>query len=156
MRKLFILMLFSAGLSAQSISKQVIAPGGSTISNGNNQLSYTAGEVVVGGMTDEDGSFQLGNGYYPSLDLSVLSIESPATNLLVKVYPNPTKELIFITHPSSNSFKVLISDLTGKVLLQKQVGKQEPINIERYPTGTYLINVTTEDKKTNSYKIIKQ
>jgi hypothetical protein len=107
-------------------------------------------------MTDEDGSFQLGNGYYPSLDLSVLSIESPATNLLVKVYPNPTKELIFITHPSSNSFKVLISDLTGKVLLQKQVGKQEPINIESYPTGTYLINVITEDKKTNSYKIIKQ
>ena len=105
---------------------------------------------------DEDGSFQLGNGYYPSLDLSVLSIESPTTNLLVKVYPNPTKELIFITHPISNSFKVFISDLTGKVLFQKQVGKQEPINIESYPTGTYLINVTTEDKKTNSYKIIKQ
>jgi len=149
-------MFFSVGLSAQSISKQVIAPAGSTISNGNNQLSYTAGEVVIGAMTDEDGSFQLGNGYYPSLDLSVLSIESPTTNLLVKVYPNPTKELIFITHPISNSFKVFISDLTGKVLFQKQVGKQEPINIERYPTGTYLINVTTEDKKTNSYKIIKQ
>ena len=149
-------MFFSVGLSAQSISKQVIAPAGSTISNGNNQLSYTAGEVVIGAMTDEDGSFQLGNGYYPSLNLSVLSIESPTTNLLVKVYPNPTKELIFITHPISNSFKVFISDLTGKVLFQKQVGKQEPINIESYPTGTYLINVTTEDKKTNSYKIIKQ
>ena len=156
MKKLLILMFFSVGLSAQSISKQVIAPAGSTISNGNNQLSYTAGEVVIGAMTDEDGSFQLGNGYYPSLDLSVLSIESITTNLLVKVYPNPTKEVIFITHPSSNSFKVFISDLTGKVLFQKQVGKQEPINIERYPTGTYLINVTTEDKKTNSYKIIKQ
>ena len=132
-------MFFSVGLSAQSISKQVIAPAGSTISNGNNQLSYTAGEVVIGAMTDEDGSFQLGNGYYPSLDLSVLSIESPTTNLLVKVYPNPTKELIFVTHPISNSFKVFISDLTGKVLFQKQVGKQEPINIESYPTGTYLI-----------------
>lgn len=156
MKKIFVLMLFSFGLSAQSISKQVIAPSGSTISNGNNQLSYTSGEVVVGGMTAEDGSFQLGNGYYPSLDLETLSIESPITNLLVKVYPNPTKEVIFITHPSSNSFKVFISDLTGKVLLQKEVGKQEPINIERYPTGAYLINVTTEDKKTNSYKIIKQ
>lgn len=149
-------MLFSFGLSAQSISKQVIAPSGITISNGNNQLSYTSGEVVVGGMTAEDGSFQLGNGYYPSLDLETLNIESPMTNLLVKIYPNPTKELIFITHPISNSFKIFISDLTGKILLQKEVGKQEPINIERYPNGTYLINVITEDKKTNSYKIIKQ
>ena len=156
MRKLFILMFLSAGLSAQSVSKQVIAPLGGTISNGSTQLSYTAGEIVIGGMTGEDGSFQLGNGYYPSLNLEVLSIDSPTTNLLVKIYPNPTKELIFITHPSSNSFKVFISDLTGKVLLQKQVGKQDSINIERYPTGTYLINVTTEDKKTNSYKIIKQ
>jgi len=156
MRKLFILMFLSAGLSAQSVSKQVIAPLGGTISNGNNQLSYTAGEIVIGGMTAEDGSFQLGNGYYPSLNLEVLNIDSPITNLLVKIYPNPTKEMIFITHPSSNSFKVFISDLTGKVLLQKQVGKEDPINIERYPTGMYLINVTTEDKKTNSYKIIKQ
>ena len=158
MKKLLLLsaLLIFGFVSAQSISKQVIAPSGSTISNGDNQLSYSAGEVVVGGMTAEDGSFQLGNGYYPSLDLSVLSIESPTTNLLVKVYPNPTKEVIFITHPSSNSFKVFISDLTGKVLLQKDVGKQEPINVERYPNGTYLINVTTEDKKTNSYKIIKQ
>ena len=156
MRKLFILMFLSAGLSAQSISKQVIAPLGGTNLNGNNQLSYTVGEIVIGGMTAEDGSFQLGNGYYPSLNLTTLSIESPKTNLLVKIYPKPTKEVIFITHPSSNSFKVFISDLTGKVLLQKEVGKQEPINIERYPTGTYLIKVTTEDKKTNSYKIIKQ
>jgi len=155
MRKLFILMFLSAGLSAQSISKQVIAPLGGTVSNGNNQLSYTAGEIVIGSMTAEDGSFQLGNGYYPSLNLEVLSIDSPTTNLLVKIYPNPTKELIFITHPSSNSFKVFISDLTGKVLLEKEVGKQDTINIERYPSGTYLINVTSEDQKTNTYKIIK-
>ena len=156
MRKLFILMFLSAGLSAQSISKQVIAPLGATYENSTNKLSNTAGEIVVGSMTAEDGSFQLGNGYYPSLNLEVLSIDSPTTNFLVKIYPNPTKEVIFITHPSSNSFKVFISDLTGKVLLQNVVGKQESINIEKYPTGTYLINVTTEDKKTNSYKIIKQ
>ena len=156
MYKLTFFLIFSLGLSAQSISKQVIAPLGATISNSTNKLSSTAGEVVVGSMTAEDGSFQLGNGYYPSLNLEVLSIDSPTTNFLVKIYPNPTKEVIFITHPSSNSFKVFISDLTGKVLLQKEVGKQEPINIEKYPTGTYLINVITEDKKTNSYKIIKQ
>ena len=151
----FLLLGFSS-YAQPSISKQVIGPAGATFENGNNKLSYTAGEVVVGAMTDEDGSVQLGNGYYPSLDLSTLNIESPELQLQVKVYPNPTKKVIYITHPISNSFKVFISDLTGKVLFQKQVGKQEPINIERYPTGTYLINVTTEDKKTNSYKIIMQ
>ena len=41
----------------------MIGPAGATFENGNNKLSYTAGEVVVGAMTDEDGSVQLGNGY---------------------------------------------------------------------------------------------
>jgi hypothetical protein len=129
---------------------------GGTAFSDTHKLSYTTGEVVVGAMTSEDGSIQLGNGYYPSLDLSTLNTESAELQLQVKVFPNPTTETIFITHPISNSFKVFISDLTGKVLLKKEVGKQEPINIQGYPTGAYLINVTTEDKKTNTYKIIKQ
>jgi hypothetical protein len=150
---LTILLFFPAVLSAQSISKQVISTLGN---NGNNQLSFTLGEIVVGSMTAEDGSLQLGNGYYPSLNLVTLSIESPKTNLSIKIYPNPTKELIFITHPTYKYFKILITDLTGKLLLKKQIVNENPVNIERYSPGIYLINITTEDKKTNSYKIIKQ
>ncbi|MDC1355766.1 T9SS type A sorting domain-containing protein [Flavobacteriaceae bacterium] len=154
----FILVFLLMSLSgfSQTVSKQVISPLGGTAFSDTHKLSYTTGEVVVGAMTSEDGSIQLGNGYYPSLDLSTLNTESAELQLQVKVFPNPTTETIFITHPISNSFKVFISDLTGKVLLKKEVGKQEPINIESYPTGAYLINVTTEDKKTNTYKIIKQ
>ena len=154
----FILVFLLMSLSgfSQTVSKQVISPLGGTAFSDTHKLSYTTGEVVVGAMTSEDGSIQLGNGYYPSLDLSTLNTESAELQLQVKVFPNPTTETIFISHPISNSFKVFISDLTGKVLLKKEVGKQEPINIERYPTGAYLINVTTEGKKTNSYKIIKQ
>jgi len=69
----FILVFLLLGVSSYAqptISKQVIGPGGQTFENGNNKLSYSVGEVVVGAMTDEDGSVQLGNGYYPSLDLS--------------------------------------------------------------------------------------
>ena len=62
-------VLLSMTVSSQSISKQVIGPGGGTDDNGTNKLSYTTGEVIVGAMTTEDGSIQLGNGYYPSLDL---------------------------------------------------------------------------------------
>ena len=73
---ILVFLLFSISSYSQTISKQVISPAGSTYENGNNKLSYTAGEVVVGAMTDEDGSYQLGNGYYPSLDLSTLNTES--------------------------------------------------------------------------------
>ena len=56
MRYIILFLLASFYCSSQSITKQVIGPGGQTFENGNNKLSYTVGEVVVGSMTDEDGT----------------------------------------------------------------------------------------------------
>ena len=152
----FLLLGFSS-YSQPTISKQVIGPSGANFENGNNKLSYTAGEVVVGAMTDEDGSVQLGNGYYPSLDLSTLNTESPELHLQVKVYPNPVAEAIFITHPTEQSFEVRISDVSGKQILQTAHQKQQPLNVHTLTTGTYFITVTTkESKQTNTYKIVKK
>ena len=140
-----------------TISKQVIGPAGATFENGNNKLSYTAGEVVVGAMTDQDGSVQLGNGYYPSLHLSTLNTESPELQLQVKVYPNPVTEAIYITHPTEQFFEVAITDISGKQILQTAYQKQQALSVQRLTTGTYFITVTTkQSKQTNTYKIIKQ
>ena len=156
----FILVFLLLGFSANSqptISKQVIGPAGATFENGNNKLSYTAGEVVVGAMSDEDGSYQLGNGYYPSLDLSTLNTESPELQLQVKVYPNPVTEAIYITHPTEQFFEVRITDVSGKQILQTGHQKEQPLSVQTLTTGTYFVTVTTRDsKQTNTYKIIKQ
>ena len=156
----FILVFLLLGFSSYAqptISKQVIGPAGATFENGNNKLSYTAGEVVVGAMTSEDGSYQLGNGYYPSLDLSTLNTESPELHLQVKVYPNPVTEAIFITHPTEQSFEVRITDISEKQILQTTHQKHQPLSVQTLTTGTYFITVTTKDsKQTNTYKIIKK
>ena len=155
----FTLAIFLVSLSgnSQTISKQVIGPSGATSDNGSNKLSYTAGEVVVGAMTDEDGSYQLGNGYYPSLDLSTLNTESPELQLQVKVYPNPVTEAIYITHPTEQYFEVRITDISGKQILKTTHQRQQALSVQTLTTGTYFVTVTTKDsKQTNTYKIIKQ
>ena len=153
---LAILLISLSGFS-QTISKQVIGPAGATYENDTNKLSYTAGEVLVGAMTSEDGSIQLGNGYYPSLDLSTLNTQSPELNLQLKVYPNPTTEAIFITHPTEQFFEVRITDISGKQILQTAHQKQQPLNVQSLTSGTHFVTVTTRDlKQTNTYKIIKQ
>ena len=156
----FILAFLLLGLSSyaqDTISKQVIGPGGQTFENGNNKLSYSVGEAVVGAMTDDEGRLQLGNGYYPSLNLSTLITEMPELQLQVKVYPNPTKEVIYITHPTEQFFEVRITDISGKQILQTANQKQQPLSVQTLTTGTYFITVTTkESKQTNTYKILKQ
>ena len=154
-----ILAIFLVSFSghSQTISKQVIGPGGQTFENGNNKLSYTVGEVAVGAMTDEDGTYQLGNGYYPSLNLSTLNTETPELQLQVKVFPNPTKEVIYITHPTEQFFDVRITDISGRQILQTAHQKEQPLSVQTLTSGTYIITVTTKDsKQTNTYKIIKQ
>ena len=152
----FLLLGFSS-YAQPTISKQVIGPGGQTFENGNNKLSYTVGEVAVGAMTDEDGTYQLGNGYYPSLDLSTLNTETPELQLQVKVFPNPATEVIYVNHPTEQFFEVAITDVSGKQILQTLHQKEQPLNIQTLTTGTYFITVTTkESKQTNTYKIIKK
>lgn len=158
MRYIKVVFLFVGCLSfSQSTSKQVIGPGGQTFENGNNKLSYTVGEVAVGAMTDEDGTYQLGNGYYPSLNPSTLNTETPELQLQVKVFPNPAKEVFYITHPTEQFFEVRITDASGKQILHTSHQKQQPLSVQTLTTGTYFITVTTkESKQTNTYKIIKK
>ena len=159
MKKLILLLtlfIFTVSIKAQIISKQVISSLGSNYSNSTIKLSYVLGEFVVGSMTDDDGSLQLGNGYYPSLNLETLSVQSLIIEVKLKVYPNPVNELLYVSHPTETKFDIYITDVTGRNIFKGKIQKQNPINISQYPKGIYLLTIMTgEIKKTNTYKIIK-
>jgi hypothetical protein len=85
MKYLVIVLLVATMGYSQSISKQVVGNSGKTLTNSNLKLSYTVGEPVVGLMTA--GGNQLGNGYYPALDLQALSVEDNVLDVKLRVYP---------------------------------------------------------------------
>ena len=151
----FLIVSFS-GFS-QTISKQVIGPNGANFNNGSNKLNYTTGEILVGSMTTEDGSIQLGNGYYPSLVLSTLTTETPEIQLRVKVFPNPFTETVFITHPTEQFFEVILTDVSGKQLFKTPHQKEQPLSLDNLTSGIYFFTVTVKDSKQSyTYKIIKR
>jgi hypothetical protein len=153
---LLVLTLILSSLSfSQSISKQIIGAAGKTQSNGNSNLSWTVGEPVVGLMTA--GGNQLGNGFYPAMDLQALSVEDNVLDLRLKVYPNPTSQSLYVSHPDIISFEITIVDLNGKQLYTGTINKDEPLDVSNYTQGMYLVTVenTTTNKK-NTYKIIKK
>jgi hypothetical protein len=155
MKKLLLLLLISNIGQAQSITKQVIGAAGKTQSNSNIKLSYTVGEPVVGLMTA--GGNQLGNGYYPALNLQALSIEDNVLDVQLRVYPNPTLQSLYVSHPDMNSFGITIVDLNGKQLYSGTINKEEPLDVSGYTQGMYMVTIdnTTTSKK-NTYKIIKK
>ena len=154
--KYLVIGLFVATMGySQSISKQVIGAAGKTQTNSNLKVSYTVGELVVGIMTA--GGNQLGNGYYLALNLQALSVEDNVLDVQLKVYPNPTSQLLYVTHPEMNSFGITIVDFNGKQLYKGTINKDEPLDVSNYTQGMYMVTVenTTTNKK-NTYKIIKK
>ena len=148
----FLLLGFSS-YAQPTISKQVIGPAGATYENGNNKLSYTAGEVVVGAMTSEDGSIQLGNGYYPSLDLTILTTQTPQLQLQVKVYPNPARNSITVESKNATIVSIQIMDAAGRIV--RNVEHQNLIDVGLLPSGTYYAKIFTLDGRHNSIKFHK-
>ena len=155
MKKLLFFFLITATSYSQSISKQIIGTSGKTLNNSNLKLTYTVGEPVVGLMTA--GGNQLGNGYYPALDLQTLSVEDNLLDVQLKIYPNPTSQSLYVSHPEMNSFGITIVDLNGKQLYSGTINKEEPLDVSNYTQGMYLVTIenTTTNKK-NTYKIIKK
>lgn len=155
MKHLFFFLLVSSTSYSQSISKQVIGTAGKTLTNSNLKVSWTTGEPVVGLMTA--GGKQLGNGYYPSMNVQALGLEVSSLALEIKLYPNPTSQSLYFTHPELTTLQVQITDLNGKQLFVGEIKKEIPLDVSSYTQGMYLVTIeeTTNNKK-NIYKIIKK
>jgi hypothetical protein len=148
-------LTFSSLSFSQTISKQVIGAAGRTTTNSNLKVSYTVGEPVVGLMTA--GANQLGNGYYPALNLQALNVEDNTLEIQLKVYPNPTSQFLYVSHPDVASFGISIVDLNGKQLYTGTINKDEPLDVSNYSQGMYLVTVeNAATNKKNTYKIIKK
>ncbi len=155
MKNIVMILLMTTISYSQTISKQVIGTAGKTQSNSNLKVSWTTGEPVVGLMTA--GGNQLGNGYYPALDLQALSVEDNVLDVQLRIYPNPTSQSLYVAHPELNSFGITIVDLNGKQLYSGTINKEEPLDVSNYTQGMYLVTVENkETNKKNTYKIIKK
>jgi hypothetical protein len=155
-------ILFSnAVINAQSISPQSVNSGGTKMTQANGSLSFTVGELVVLSQTDSDGN-TLGGGFTAGATLTTASIqETDAAVLDVKVYPNPTTELvnIQINHSTLDQVVVTITDLQGKEVYRGKyagISNVIGINTASYATGIYMLNLKNLNNQVlGAYKIIK-
>lgn len=72
------------------------------------------------------------------------------------IYPNPVKNHLNVQYsPDVKPVKVEVLDLQGR-LLSSQKSNLESIDMQNLPSGTYTINMTLDNGKTYSDKIVKQ
>lgn len=70
----------------------------------------------------------------------------------LSIYPNPTKQSLYITSASFVEKDVVLYDVLGKVALSSKVANQ-PINVTSLPKGVYVAKIT-EEGKTATRKVV--
>ncbi len=92
-----------------------------------------------------------------STNLNELSLQNSLT-----FFPNPAKELIFISNTAGIDLigSIRIIDLKGQVLIENQINvnsnSQEQLNINQLSSGVYMIQLNTNKQETITKRIIIQ
>ena len=111
-----------------------------TVDETNNTVSYTFSEAV---------SFKAITAASSSATLTATAVNAGLSSILV--YPNPTADRIYIK--TQKAFNAELFDLMGRKLQQTN---QKQLDVSSLGKGAYILNVTTETNKTQSFKILKQ
>ena len=111
-----------------------------TVNETNNTVSYTFNDAV---------SFKAITASAAGATLTIEDL-SPAANGIY-VYPNPTANRVYIQ--ADNLIKAALFDLMGRKVLETN---QDQIDISNMSSGSYILQVTTQNNTTESFKIIRQ
>ena len=111
-----------------------------TVDQTNNMVSYTFTDAV---------SFKAVTASAAGATLTIEDL-NPADNSIY-VYPNPTANRIYIQ--ADNISKAELFDLMGRKVMETN---QDQIDLGNISGGSYILQVTTQNNTTESFKIIKQ
>ncbi len=151
------LLITFTGFSQTSIKKSSIDSGGAISSNGNIELIYSIGEVVVQETTL--GNIWISEGFINRDMTASLDLESYTNLEGVTVFPNPTIDYVNIHFSEAANYSITIFDYSGKQIehIKTNQSSQQTIDMTTYSKGIYLIllkNTSTQQYK--SYRTIKK
>jgi len=154
--KLGLLFLFVFGFSEVK-AQQVFPASGGIASGSGGSASYSVGQIVYTTFTSTNGS--VAQGVQQPYEISVVTgINEVSMNISMSVFPNPTIGLLTL-QISGNNFEKLyynLIDLHGKLIEKKLLrSSQTELNLNGYPSGTYFLNLSRNNKNVKSFKIIK-
>lgn len=155
--KICILLFSGVGLISLQAQESVNAAGGEALGIGGN-ASFSAGQLFFS--YQSEAGWLLAEGVQQPYEISLVTgiDEIEKSGLSFSVYPNPaTNYLKLITSESEiKNRSFLLYDLTGKLLQHREITTPEmKIDMENYPSGTYLLKIIYTESETHANKIKK-
>lgn len=118
---------------------------------GNNMVAGVKNDLLVA---------TYGGGIFKAEDLLLSTDNSVWNSKSLSVYPNPAKDILYVSSESEEITSYRIIDLAGKVVLSKnssnESGSSIILDTNSLSSGAYLLSVVLTDGTTLSYPICKE
>ena len=145
------------GAFAQTIDLEVVGSAGDTRQHPSfGSLHWTVGEPAV--ETIQQSPIRLTQGFHQTYYNLIVSEESPEKpDWALRLFPNPTTELVTLETAYTNDLQVSIFNGNGQALYTQKIsgGGSNTFDLKDYPAGTYLLSVRDADQNIQTFKILK-
>ena len=152
------LTTFSFLLLTSVLSAQETFSSSGFNSNGNSGIiTYTVGQVAIDFNTGNNGSLIQGV-QQPYEIFSTLGNDIFYINLNLIAYPNPTTDqlVLGIENFKGKKFYYQLFNMQGKSLLyDKCIDNKTHINLNEFPSNTYLLSIVENNTIIKTFRIIK-
>jgi hypothetical protein len=129
---------------------------GGEVKNASGSVSYSIGQVAYLSVSNSNGS--VSQGVQQAFEISTLSLEENKFNFTMNAFPNPTTENLDLRVGNYKQEKLAykLIDLEGKVISgASMLSEETTIDMKQLPVATYFVEVHHENKKVQTFKIIK-
>ncbi|MDD4756688.1 MAG: T9SS type A sorting domain-containing protein [Prolixibacteraceae bacterium] len=151
---LFIIIFSGIAVTAQ----EVVASSGSSGAITGYKVDWTLGETVIATLPGSENI--LTQGFHQTKLLVTGLQEFNIPGLEVRVYPNPTSNMLMIEviQTGNDNFRYELFDIAGrKIVLKNMNSNIEEIDMSSYVSGVYLLHVLKSNSmQVKICKIIKQ
>jgi hypothetical protein len=152
---ILILTILSVKSFSQTVSRNVIASGGNSVSISGYTISSTIGQIPF--QTLSDNTYYLTQGFQqPGTKLPVNPGE------FIQVFPNPVNDYLNIIFSVSvqinftiSIFNLMGSEMQTTLAPNIQNGVLYTIDFSKFPNGMYLLHIYDKSGEQKLYKVIK-
>jgi hypothetical protein len=154
---LFLLLLFwTVSASAQdfSIFNQVIGSTGHFAVEGNQQWTYTVGEVVIETISANNRTLTQGF-HQPEFSRPVSTMDPELLAWNIEVFPNPTADVLNVRFDANQSgfLEAIVFDLYGRMLMQPQaldLAAGSVIDCTSWLPGVYILQLRDQQSRASA------
>jgi hypothetical protein len=154
MKKLTILVLAMLSLQLAKAQEAVLSSGDFQ-KNNSGSISYSIGETVTETVSGNGTTLTQGM-QQPILSVTTLT-ENIAFKIDISAFPNPASDYLILKSKDFKGLTVALYDVSGKVLINRNLEKEETqIDFRHYAASTYILKITQNNQEIKSFTIIKK